>query len=77
VVTDYTTFAYLTDVYVEPAHQGHGLGAWMVEFILAHPDLQGLRRFLLLTRDAKGLYAKFGFGEPRNPERFMELVPPR
>jgi GNAT superfamily N-acetyltransferase len=75
IITDYTTFAYLTDVYVEAPHQGKGLAAWMVEYTLQHPDLQNLRRFLLVSRDAKGLYERFGFKDPKNPERFMELKP--
>ncbi|GAB4190151.1 MAG: GNAT family N-acetyltransferase [Thalassobaculales bacterium] len=61
VITDYATAAYLTDIYVIEAVQGLGLGKWMVEAMLAHPDLQGLRRWMLGTRDAHGLYAKFGF----------------
>jgi len=75
IITDYTTFGYLTDVYVEEPHQGKGLAAWMVEYALRHPDLQNLRRFLLVSRDAKGLYERFGFTDPKNPERFMELKP--
>lgn len=80
VITDFTTFAYLTDVYVEKDHQGRGLAAWMVDFILRHPDLQNLRRFMLVSRDAKDLYRRFGFADPRHPERIMELIssqPPR
>ena len=75
VITDFTTFAWLTDVYVEKEHQGRGLASWMVDFILRHPDLQKLRRFLLASRDARDLYRRFGFGEPRHPERIMELFP--
>jgi GNAT superfamily N-acetyltransferase len=75
VITDYTTFAYLTDVYVEQPHQGRGLAAWMVDYTLRHPDLQNLRRILVVSRDAKGLYQRFGFSDPKNPERFMELRP--
>jgi GNAT superfamily N-acetyltransferase len=75
IVTDYTTFAYLTDVYVETPHQGRGLAAWMVEYTLRHPDLQNLRRFLLVSRDAKELYRRFGFADLKNPDRFMELKP--
>jgi len=73
VVTDHATFAYLADVFVLPVHRGRGLGKWMMECILAHPDLQGLRRFLLGTRDAHGLYARFGFAAPRNPTIWMEI----
>jgi GNAT superfamily N-acetyltransferase len=75
VITDFTTFAWLTDVYVEKEHQGRGLASWMVDFILRHPDLQSLRRFLLASRDARDLYRRFGFTEPRHPERIMELFP--
>lgn len=75
VVTDYTTFAYLTDVYVEEPHQGKGLAAWMVAFTLRHPDMQNLRRFLLVSRDAQGLYQRFGFAPPKHPDRFMEIMP--
>ena len=64
VVTDRATYAYLCDVYVLEAHRGLGLGKWLIETVMAHPDLQGLRRFQLVTRDAQGLYAKFGFAEP-------------
>jgi GNAT superfamily N-acetyltransferase len=75
IITDYATFAYLTDVYVEPPHQDRGLAAWMVQYTLRHPDLQNLRRFLLASRDAKGLYRRFGFADLKNPDRFMELKP--
>ena len=62
VITDRTTFAYLADVYVLEAHRGKGLAKWLVATILQHADLQGLRRFMLATRDAHGLYSQFGFG---------------
>lgn len=75
VVTDRATFAWLCDVYVLKEHRGHGLGKWLMEFVMAHPDLQGLRRWLLATRDAHGLYAQFGY-EPVDPERFMEIRDP-
>jgi len=75
IVTDYATFAYLTDVYVEEPHQGQGLAAWMIAFALRHPDLQNLRRFLLVSRDAQGLYQRFGFSAPKHPDRFMEMMP--
>jgi GNAT superfamily N-acetyltransferase len=75
VITDFTTFAWLTDVYVEKEHQGRGLASWMVDFILRHPDLQNLRRFLLASRDARDLYRRFGFTEPQHPERIMERFP--
>ena len=73
-VTDRATFGYLADVYVLEAHRGHGLGAWLVGTLLSHPDLQGLRRLSLLTRDAHGLYERFGFRNAPVPSRFMERV---
>jgi GNAT superfamily N-acetyltransferase len=73
VVTDRATFAYLCDVYVLESHRGHGLGKWLIETVMAHPDLQGLRRFQLVTRDAHGLYSRHGFESPLNPERHMEI----
>ena len=76
VVTDRATFAYLADVYVLEAHRGRGLGRWIVETVLAHPDLQGLRRFVLVTRDAHPLYAEYGFAALRRPEGYMEIHRP-
>jgi len=72
VVTDKATFAYLADVYVLEAHRGKGLSKRLLQEILAHEELQGLRRFLLATKDAHGLYAQFGFKELANPSRMME-----
>lgn len=65
VVSDLSTYAYLTDVVIGEGHRGRGLGRWLVECILAHPDFQNLRRIALLTSDAQDLYARFGFGPPR------------
>lgn len=76
VVSDYTTFAYLCDVYVLPSHEERGLGTWLIECVMAHPDLQGLRRFNLVTRDAHTLYAKFGFQPLAKPEAHMEIHKP-
>jgi ribosomal protein S18 acetylase RimI-like enzyme len=76
-VTDLATYAYLTDVVVAPAARGKGIGQWMVEAILAHPDLQGLRRVTLLTRDAQALYKKFGFTTDMPTSTYMELRPQR
>ena len=73
VVTDYATFAYLADVFVLEPHRGQGLGKWMMEVVFSHPELQGLRRWMLATRDAHGLYRKYGFAEPENPQIFMEM----
>jgi len=76
VITDGATFAYLCDVYVLPEMRGWGLGTWLMECVMAHPDLQGLRRFYLVTRDAHELYRPFGFTEIKSPERHMEIVRP-
>lgn len=76
VVTDRATFAYLCDVYVLESHRGRGLASWMMDAIGRHPDLLGLRRFLLATRDAHGLYARHGFAAPKNPAAFMEISRP-
>jgi GNAT superfamily N-acetyltransferase len=76
VVTDYSTFAYLCDVYVLEAHRRKGLGQWLVECVMTHPELQDLRRFLLATRDAHGIYANFGFTGLKSVERMMERHDP-
>ncbi len=76
VITDRATFAYLADVFVLESHRGRGLAAWLMETILAHPALQGLRRWMLLTRDAHPLYRKVGFTELAHPERVMEMTFP-
>ena len=72
VITDYTTFAYLCDVYVLPAHRKRGLARWLMQCVLAHPELQGLRRWCLFTHDAHELYKEFDFSLLENPERAME-----
>ncbi len=74
VITDKATFAYLADVYVLEAHRGKGLSKWMLEVICGQEELQGLRRFMLATRDAHGLYAQFGFTPLKNPSRIMERL---
>jgi GNAT superfamily N-acetyltransferase len=74
VVTDRATFAYLADVFVLESHRGRGLAVWLMEVIMAHPDLRGLRRWILMTRDAHGLYRKFGFREIADARRCMEIV---
>ena len=76
VVSDQATFAYLGDVYVEEGFRGRGLSKWLMEVIVSHPDLQGLRRWLLATRDAHGLYEQFGFASLKFPERWMERTAP-
>jgi len=75
VITDHATFAYLADVFITPAYRGRGLSKWLMEEIMKHPDLQGLRRWLLATKDAHGLYAQFGFIHLDKPERVMGLRP--
>ena len=72
VITDFTHFAYLKDVFVLDEYQGRGLGTWLVECILACPQLQGLRRILLATSDAHDFYRKFGFESLSDPARLME-----
>ncbi|MGE5322893.1 MAG: GNAT family N-acetyltransferase [Actinomycetota bacterium] len=76
VVSDYATFAYLADVFVLPEHRSQGLAKWLMECIMAHPDLQGLRRWSLATRDAHGLYRQFGFKDLKHPEAWMERHDP-
>jgi len=76
VITDYATFAYLCDVFIHEEYRGHALGKWLMESILAHPNLQGLRRWSLATRDAHGLYKQFGFVELSNPASWMEKFDP-
>lgn len=73
VITDFATFAYLSDVFVLPAHQGLGLGKWLLEVIMNHPELQGIRRFALATKDAHSLYEKFGFTPLKDPSAHMEI----
>jgi GNAT superfamily N-acetyltransferase len=71
VISDYTTFAYVADVFILDAYRGLGLGRWLMECVVAHPELQGLRRWTLFTRDAHGLYEKVGFKRSDTPERLM------
>ena len=72
VITDRATFAYIGDVYILDAYQGRGLGTWLMQTITAHADLQGLRRWSLVTRDAHGLYERFGFHPLADASRYME-----
>lgn len=76
VITDQATFAYLCDVYVEDSYRGKGLSKWLMSCIQSHQSLQGLRRFMLATKDAHGLYKQFGFKVSNNPDRLMEIVNP-
>lgn len=76
VVSDKATFAYIGDVFVIDEYRGRGLSKWLMEIIIAHPDLQGLRRWVLATRDAHSLYEKYGFHGLTYPERWMERPAP-
>lgn len=76
VVTDKATFALLADLFILAPHRGRGLSKLLMRSIVAHEDLQGLRRMLLLTSDAHGLYRQFGFTELGSPSRFMEMLRP-
>jgi GNAT superfamily N-acetyltransferase len=77
VISDYATTAFLNDVFVLSEYRGRGLAKWLMECITSHPELQGLRRWMLATRDAHGLYEKFGFTPLKKPEVFMERHNPR
>lgn len=74
VISDYATFAYLADVFVDEGYRRQGLGKWLVECVRSHPELQGLRRWMLVTSDAHGLYQQFGFTSLEHPEKMMEIV---
>jgi GNAT superfamily N-acetyltransferase len=76
VITDKATFGYLADVFIDEKYRGLGLSKWLMDTIMAHPDLQGFRNWQLATRDAQGLYAKFGFKPLDNPERIMRKNDP-
>ena len=76
LITDKATFAYLADVYVDENFRGKGLGKWLMECIMNHPELDNLRLWLLHTKDAHGLYAKYGFSQPDNLEKIMHIYTP-
>ncbi|OUS23235.1 GNAT family N-acetyltransferase [Thalassotalea sp. 42_200_T64] len=76
LITDKATFAYLADVFIVESHRGLGLSKWLVETIVGHQDLQGLRRMVLATRDAHSLYAQYGFKPVENPEILMQIWQP-
>jgi GNAT superfamily N-acetyltransferase len=76
VVTDYATFAWIADVFVLPEHRGQGLSKWLMGVVLSHSELQGFRRWVLATKDAHNLYARFGFIPLHRPERWMERPDP-
>jgi GNAT superfamily N-acetyltransferase len=74
-ITDFTTFAYLADVFVLRPYRGRGLGKWLISCMLAHPELQGLRRWTLNTQDAHGLYQRYGFKSEPKPENYLVFRP--
>ncbi len=76
MITDKATFAYLADVFIDEAYRGKGLSKWLMEHIMLHPELQGLRRMMLATRDAHGLYAQFGFTPLNYVDRWMNIHRP-
>jgi GNAT superfamily N-acetyltransferase len=75
-ITDRATFAYVADVYVLEEYRGRGLALWLMQTVMGHSELQGLRRWMLLTRDAHALYRKVGFADAARPERIMEIARP-
>lgn len=77
VISDFATYAYMADVFIVEEHRGKGHGRTLVQAIMSHPDLQGLKRWQLATKDAQGLYAKFGFTPLATPERWMEIRKPQ
>jgi N-acetylglutamate synthase-like GNAT family acetyltransferase len=76
MITDKATFAYLADVFIAEQYRGRGLSKWLMEVIMSYPELQGLRRMMLATRDAHGLYAQFGFTPLTYTERWMQIHRP-
>ncbi|MGF7080765.1 GNAT family N-acetyltransferase [Mucilaginibacter sp. UYCu711] len=76
VITDKATFGYIADVFILPGFRNIGLSKWLMQTIINHPDLQGLRRWSLATANAQGLYSQFGFTEITRPERWMEIFTP-
>ena len=76
MITDKATFAYLADVFIIEEYRGRGLSKWLMEVIMSHPDLQGLRRMVLATKDAHGLYKQFGFTPLINVDRWMHILDP-
>jgi GNAT superfamily N-acetyltransferase len=76
VITDYAIFAYLCDVFIHEDYRGRGLGKWLMDTVLTHPDLLGLRRWMLTTSDAHDLYRRYGFNAPANLDSWMEFIRP-
>lgn len=77
VITDYAIFAYLADVFVLETHRGRGLGKWLMECITGHPELQEVKKWMLATSDAHGLYRQYGFQALADPSKYMERLNPR
>jgi GNAT superfamily N-acetyltransferase len=73
VITDYATFGWIADVFIDEEFRGQGLSKWLMESMLGHPELQGMRRWVLATKDAHTLYSQFGFTALNKPERWMEI----
>jgi N-acetylglutamate synthase-like GNAT family acetyltransferase len=73
VVSDYSIFAYLCDVFIHEDYRAHGLGKWLIQTIMEHPDLRDIRRWVLVTNDAHGLYKQFGFTSIEDPEHWMQM----
>ena len=73
VVSDYSIFAYLCDVFIHEDYRAHGLGKWLMQTIMEHPDLREMRRWVLVTNDAHGLYKQFGFSSIEDPEHWMQM----
>jgi len=76
VISDYAIFAYICDVFIHEDYRGHSLGKWLIQTVMAHPDLQGIRRWMLVTRDAHGLYKQYGFDSLADPNGWMEIIQP-
>ena len=76
LITDSATFAYLADVFIDESYRGRGLSKWLMDVIMKHESVQGLRRFMLATRDAHGLYSQFGFSALTNTDRWMHIHDP-
>jgi N-acetylglutamate synthase-like GNAT family acetyltransferase len=76
VISDYSTFAFIDDVFIHEDYRARGIGKWLMQNILSHPDLLGIRRWTLVTRDAHGLYKQFGFHSLSNPYSWMEIIRP-
>lgn len=76
VVTDYSIFAYLCDVFIQEEYRAHGLGKWLIQTVMEHPELKDVRRWLLVTNDAHGLYQQFGFTSIPDPEHWMQNFKP-